>query len=56
MKFGDAELLGVPNIVVVGRGLKDGTVELKDRRTGDVTELPSDEAATRIAERVASQR
>ncbi|WP_146339567.1 proline--tRNA ligase [Nesterenkonia sp. NBAIMH1] len=56
VKFGDAELLGVPNIVVVGRGLKDGTVELKDRRTGDVTELPSDEAATRIAERVASQR
>ncbi|HTH06078.1 MAG TPA: His/Gly/Thr/Pro-type tRNA ligase C-terminal domain-containing protein, partial [Ilumatobacteraceae bacterium] len=35
VKFNDAELLGVPTIVVVGRGLVDGVVELKDRRTGD---------------------
>ena len=35
IKFNDAELLGIPTIVVVGRGLVDGLVEVKDRRTGD---------------------
>jgi prolyl-tRNA synthetase len=34
VKFGDAELLGVPIIVVVGKGAADGMVELWDRRTG----------------------
>ena len=31
MKFKDAELIGVPTIVVVGKGLADGTIEVKDR-------------------------
>jgi len=35
VKFNDAELVGVPTIVVVGRGLVDGVVEVKDRRTGE---------------------
>ena len=35
IKFKDADLLGVPTIVVVGRGLADGMVELTDRRSGD---------------------
>ena len=35
MKFKDAELIGVPTIVVVGRGLADGTIEVKDRRSGE---------------------
>ena len=35
VKFKDAELIGVPTIVVVGRGLADGVVEVKDRRSGD---------------------
>lgn len=34
VKFTDAELLGVPTIVVVGKGLADGTVEIRDRRSG----------------------
>ncbi len=34
VKFKDAELIGVPTIVVVGKGLADGTIEVKDRRTG----------------------
>ncbi|KUG51672.1 proline--tRNA ligase [Serinicoccus chungangensis] len=34
VKFKDAELLGVPTIVVVGKGLADGVVEVKDRRSG----------------------
>ena len=39
MKFKDAELIGVPTIVVVGRGLADGTVEVKDRRSGERREV-----------------
>ncbi|MCM3779166.1 proline--tRNA ligase [Microbacterium hydrocarbonoxydans] len=35
VKFGDAELVGVPKIVIVGRGAADGQVELWDRRSGD---------------------
>lgn len=35
VKFGDAELIGVPTIVVVGRGLAEGVLEVKDRRTGE---------------------
>jgi prolyl-tRNA synthetase len=35
VKFKDAELIGVPTILVVGRGLADGLVEVKDRRSGD---------------------
>jgi prolyl-tRNA synthetase len=43
VKFGDAELLGVPTIVIVGRGAADGIVELWDRRTGERRELPAGE-------------
>ena len=35
VKFGDAELVGVPRVLVVGRGAADGQVELWDRRTGE---------------------
>jgi prolyl-tRNA synthetase len=35
VKFKDAELIGVPTIVVVGKGLADGVIEVKDRATGD---------------------
>ncbi|MEU1790257.1 proline--tRNA ligase [Streptomyces sparsogenes] len=48
VKFTDAELIGVPTILVVGRGAKDGLVELKDRRTGEREELPTDEALARL--------
>ena len=40
IKFNDAELIGVPTIVVVGRGLVDGLVEVKDRRSGDRRDVP----------------
>ena len=49
VKFKDAELLGVPTIVVVGRGLADGTVEVRDRRSGEREEVAVGEAAERIA-------
>jgi prolyl-tRNA synthetase len=48
VKFKDAELLGVPTIVVVGRGLADGTVEIKDRRSGERREVPVVDAATQV--------
>ena len=39
VKFKDAELLGVPWIVVVGRGWADGVVELRDRFGSQTREL-----------------
>ncbi|WAP51042.1 proline--tRNA ligase [Arthrobacter sp. ATA002] len=44
VKFGDAELIGVPTILVVGRGLADGVVEIKDRATGVAENIPVAEA------------
>jgi len=41
VKFKDAELLGVPWIVVVGRGWADGKVELRNRFSGETRELPA---------------
>ena len=40
VKFNDSELVGVPTIVVVGKRLAEGFIEVKDRRTGDRTEIP----------------
>lgn len=48
VKFGDAELLGVPTIVIIGRGLVDGTVELWDRASGERTQVPVTEASERV--------
>ncbi|MBY0398314.1 MAG: proline--tRNA ligase, partial [Thermoleophilia bacterium] len=39
VKFKDAELLGVPWIVVVGRGWAGGRVELRNRFSGETSEL-----------------
>ncbi|GAB76527.1 prolyl-tRNA synthetase [Austwickia chelonae] len=39
VKFKDAELVGVPTIVVVGRGLEKGVAEIKDRRSGERREV-----------------
>ncbi len=35
VKFNDAELLGMPWIVVVGKKLVEGFVEVKNRKTGE---------------------
>ena len=48
MKFKDAELIGVPTIVVVGKGFVDGVVEVKDRATGERSEVPVAEAAAHV--------
>lgn len=39
VKFNDAELLGIPTIVVVGKLFADGKIEIKDRATGDKSEV-----------------
>ena len=49
VKFNDAELIGVPTIVVVGRGLADGLVELKDRRAGTKQDVPLADLAAHLA-------
>ncbi len=41
VKFKDAELIGVPTIVVVGRGWANGVVEIRDRATGENREVPA---------------
>jgi prolyl-tRNA synthetase len=51
--FKDAELIGVPTYVVVGKSLAaDGTVELRDRRTGTSTAVPLDEAVAAVVAEV----
>jgi prolyl-tRNA synthetase len=54
VKFKDAELLGMPTVVVVGKGLADGTIEVRDRRSGDRADVPVAEAAARILSAVRS--
>ena len=48
VKFKDAELIGMPTIVVVGRGLVDGEIEIKDRRSGERRSVPVASAAADI--------
>jgi prolyl-tRNA synthetase len=48
VKFKDAELLGMPTVVVVGRSLADGTIEVRDRRTGERVDVPVAEAAATV--------
>ncbi|MFC6357351.1 proline--tRNA ligase [Luethyella okanaganae] len=45
VKFGDAELIGVPKIVIAGRGVSEGLVELWDRATGERTPVAITEIA-----------
>ncbi|MBK8733936.1 MAG: proline--tRNA ligase [Actinomycetales bacterium] len=52
VKFKDSELIGVPTIVVVGRGLASGVVELKDRRSGERREVPLAEAVDQVCREV----
>ena len=48
VKFKDAELIGIPTIVVIGRGFADGTLELKDRRSGERREIAVSDAVAQI--------
>lgn len=55
VKFKDAEIIGVPTILVVGKGLADGVVEIKDRRTGERREVPVAEAVEALVREVRDQ-
>lgn len=48
VKFADSEVLGMPTVVVVGRGLADGVVEVRDRRSGDRVEVAVESAVAHL--------
>ncbi|GCD20038.1 proline--tRNA ligase [Cellulomonas algicola] len=52
VKFADAELLGVPLVVVVGRGLAEGLVEVRPRAGGDAQQVPVADVVEHVAARV----
>ena len=54
VKFKDAELLGMPFIVILGRAFADGNVELRIRG-GETLEVPADEVVEKVRELVAEQ-
>jgi prolyl-tRNA synthetase len=48
VKFKDAELIGNPYIIIVGKGLQEGKVEFRVRKTGEKSELPVGEVVAHI--------
>ncbi len=54
--FKDAELLGVPTVLVVGRALADGLVELRDRRAGTSRPVAVEDAVSAVAQEVRAGR
>jgi prolyl-tRNA synthetase len=49
VKFKDAELIGIPVIVVVGKALEQGNVEIRIRRSGEKSEVTLAQASSKIA-------
>ncbi|MDO5034196.1 MAG: proline--tRNA ligase [Actinomycetaceae bacterium] len=56
VKFADAELLGMPYVLVVGRGLKNGVVEFRDRRGGKSVEIAVEDAKQMIISELEQNR
>ncbi len=52
VKFKDAELIGVPHVLVVGKGLADGQVELWDRRAGAKDQIARQDATRTLLHRL----
>ena len=52
VKFRDAELIGLPLIVVLGRGLADGVAEVRDRATGERRDIPLSALAQAVVEQL----
>jgi len=48
VKFSDAELLGIPKVLIVGKGLETGEVELWNRRTGERRSIKLESALSEI--------
>ncbi len=55
VKFKDADLIGVPYRITVGRDLKDGLVELKARTESEATKVEASAAAAKTAESIAEK-
>ena len=51
VKFGDAELIGIPTIVIAGRGVSEGIVEVWNRATGERTPVAISEVVEALAAR-----
>jgi prolyl-tRNA synthetase len=57
VKFNDADLLGIPYQVIIGeRNLKDGLVELKARKTGEVQKVKSEVVLDLVRKLVGERR
>lgn len=54
VKFKDAELMGIPTIVVVGKSLADGNVEVRDRHAGTNEAIPVASAVQHVVSLVRS--
>ena len=53
VKFMDAELIGIPYIVVVGKSLQDGEIEFRERKSGEKSQIPSGSAVATIVAAIA---
>ncbi len=54
VKFADADLLGIPHRIVIGeRGLRDGNIEYRHRKTGEETKLAIGDIVGFLQERLA---
>jgi prolyl-tRNA synthetase len=48
VKFSDAELIGVPHVIICGKGLENGEVDLWNRRSGDRRSVPLNSAVAEL--------
>ena len=54
VKFKDAELIGIPVIIVVGKSLADGKIELRNRKSGEKSEVAVGHAISAVTTLIAS--
>ena len=54
VKFKDAELIGIPVIIVVGKSLADGKIELRNRKSGEKSEVAVGDAISAVTTLIAS--
>jgi prolyl-tRNA synthetase len=54
VKFKDAELIGIPFILIVGKGLAEGKVELKIRKSGEKQDLAVNDAPAQLVKLISN--
>jgi prolyl-tRNA synthetase len=47
-KFKDADLIGIPYRIVVGKALKEGNIEFQERKTGEKSLIPVGEIKKKL--------